>query len=685
MTAMLRPMSLGEILDRTFQMYRSSFLAFVGIAVLPLSVQMALYLIGFPIEGLVRQTTISVILQREIIDGYGWIATRFSSYFLYYAMWPVFCVVAGQILFQERCNIRAALLECRSRWRGLLALTVLFWLLENRVPSWLHGKMWRAWLTMPFWLSFLVSTVEGFALLAPLLLSVPAWTFERASIAESIARSWTLSKGAYGRMFIAVLLHAVCYRSITFMLSLIVYLVWILGNRDVLSGPMSSSWMFLPGYIASIFAAPLIPIAIALIYYDQRIRLEGFDIEWMMDAAGMTAKIPDRNSAEEVAAVLGEGDSRMRLARFGVFAVICLAICVQAQEPAPTRAAKAVRAHDVSMDEYRQHLAGLESLVDACAKARNPKECDPAAVGQDDRVPVTIGSKPELRLVRYDWLRAVLGEAQSPDKGSEKPEAPAQNAKQALGIEQESKPIPELLKDSKTRLEGDLTRSGESLQAADHSNERAAMREVLARAEFRNLQEQTVKQSLLEKFAGWLNHIFASASFLHTRAAWIGRVLVWGFILGVSLVLLVALLRLERRWRVRLTPDVGEGPAPGAPSSRDWQLWLEDARRAAAAGEWREAIHFVYWAAISRLESRRLWPADRARTPREYLALVAQEDPRKAGLSQLTKTFERFWYGGRAAGESDYRAAEGIATTLIGGGTNSIDVTGPASAEGGGQ
>ncbi len=34
---------------------------------------------------------------------------------------------------------------------------------------------------------------------------------------------------------------------------------------------------------------PLYPIAITLIYYDQRIRQEGFDIEMMMDRAGMNA------------------------------------------------------------------------------------------------------------------------------------------------------------------------------------------------------------------------------------------------------------------------------------------------------------------------------------------------------------------------------------------------------------
>ena len=87
--------------------------------------------------------------------------------------------------------------------------------------------------------------------------------------------------------------------------------------------------------------------------------------------------------------------------------------------------------------------------------------------------------------------------------------------------------------------------------------------------------------------------------------------------------------------------------------------------KAAGAGLWREAIHCVYWAAISHLESRRLWPADCARTPREYLALMAGEDPRRVGLAALTGSFERTWYGGRAAGEGEYRRAEELAQGLI--------------------
>jgi hypothetical protein len=97
--------------------------------------------------------------------------------------------------------------------------------------------------------------------------------------------------------------------------------------------------------------------------------------------------------------------------------------------------------------------------------------------------------------------------------------------------------------------------------------------------------------------------------------------------------------------------------SPKAPSAREWQLWLKDAQGAAGNGAWREAIHSVYWASISRLESARLWPADRARTPREYLGLLSGSDPRQSALMALTRSFERTWYGGRSADAAEFNAA----------------------------
>jgi len=44
MPAALRPMNLGEILDRTFEVYRMRFLLFAGIAALPAAVMLAIHL-----------------------------------------------------------------------------------------------------------------------------------------------------------------------------------------------------------------------------------------------------------------------------------------------------------------------------------------------------------------------------------------------------------------------------------------------------------------------------------------------------------------------------------------------------------------------------------------------------------------------------------------------------------------
>lgn len=317
-------------------------------------------------------------------------------------------------------------------------------------------------------------------------------------------------------------------------------------------------------------------------------------------------------------------------------------------------------------------------MVAACAEARDAKACDPALAGSDDKIPLTDAANAEERTVRYDWLRALLTTAQKKDAAAKKPEktSPAAGPARSDTTRPPQPTTSQLLKAAEARLAADADQAmalaggaaaGSSADQAGNASARNTMKQVLSGRDFRGLEAPTAKDSALEKFSAWLNSLFDGLDKLRPHVAWLGAAIVWGFVLTVCVGLAWGLLQLERRWRIRLVPE-SDTPAPGAASARDWQLWLADARRCAAAGAWREAIHFVYWASISRLESKRLWPADRARTPREYLALVAGEDPRKPRLAALTGSFERTWYGGRAAGESDYRRAEALAGELIGGG-----------------
>ena len=352
-------------------------------------------------------------------------------------------------------------------------------------------------------------------------------------------------------------------------------------------------------------------------------------------------------------------------------ALAAMMVAAPARAGAPVSAAPAAgRWRDASLDDYRKHLMALTTLVEACAKARDLKNCDPLLVGPDDRVPLG-AANAERRLVRYGWLRVLFSKAEEPDAPAPKPASGKQDSPKQTDTPPTPFTTSQLLKDAEKRLASDLAQTDGSPVAVpayppEHVKERDAMQQVLAGRDFANLQQLSVREAVMEKLDNWLNRLYESASRLQARSAWVGLAIVWGFVLAVCVGLVWGLLQLERRWRVRLVPEV-VGPATGAASVRDWQLWLRDARTAAAAGKWREAVHFVYWAVIARLESQRLWPADRARTPREYLGLVALEDPRKAGLAQLTGKFERTWYGGRTAGEEDYQEADKLAASLMAG------------------
>ena len=412
----------------------------------------------------------------------------------------------------------------------------------------------------------------------------------------------------------------------------------------------------------------------AKVRYHQRIVDDGSNFEelWHAIQKSMAQPVP----CFALVAKSPEAETRVspRPAMFAIAlpALLALALTLaltveaNAQIVAAPAAQSSTKPREASIDEYRAHLQTLAALVQACAKARDMKTCDPTQVGPDDLVPDLQAQNAPRRLIRYGWLRVLLSKAEDKD-------APPPTVKPASTRESQSwenvRPIPrtttELLQDAQIRLTRDLDQAiSPSTPIANHDQERAVMKQVLAGREFSGLEETTPQDSVMEKAGNWLNHVLESAMRASARAPWLGRALVWSFVTVVCAGLVWGLWRLERRWRSRLISEDGK-PAPGAASAVSWQIWLENARRAAAAQQWREAIHLLYWAAISRLESKRLWPADRARTPREYLALVPSEDARQPSLATLTGSFERVWYGGRLAAESDYRRAEQLASALI--------------------
>ena len=190
--------------------------------------------------------------------------------------------------------------------------------------------------------------------------------------------------------------------------------------------------------------------------------------------------------------------------------------------------------------------------------------------------------------------------------------------------------------------------------SADVSASRSTLNSILARPEFRDVQQgptlvERLRQYILEFLYKILRHVFRSVSIPA-----ISRFIVYALI--VAAVLFLGYVIYRSFWREQQLEEVVPKDVPV--SAKEWTIWLAEARAAAARGEWRDAIHLAYWAGISFLERQGFWKPDRARTPREYLRLLSgpgsAENEQRETLTTLTRIFELTWYAKRDASESAF-------------------------------
>jgi uncharacterized membrane protein len=121
-------------------------------------------------------------------------------------------------------------------------------------------------------------------------LAVPACTVENLKARSAIKRSISLSKGSRGRIFMLGLLTVVIQLGLAALTQGFFILAGI-RHKGMLPLWMSVLQQFL-AFLTNTFVGPIYATGFTLFYFDQRIRKEGFDIEHMMDAAGMTLPLP---------------------------------------------------------------------------------------------------------------------------------------------------------------------------------------------------------------------------------------------------------------------------------------------------------------------------------------------------------------------------------------------------------
>jgi hypothetical protein len=114
---------------------------------------------------------------------------------------------------------------------------------------------------------------------------------ENLTARNSIRRSIHLSQGSRGRIFVLGLLIIVIQLGLV-LLTQAFFIVAAFKHQGVLPAWVQVAQQIV-GFFTNTFIGPMYATGLTLFYYDQRARKEGFDIEWMMQAAGLTVPAPE--------------------------------------------------------------------------------------------------------------------------------------------------------------------------------------------------------------------------------------------------------------------------------------------------------------------------------------------------------------------------------------------------------
>ena len=303
----------------------------------------------------------------------------------------------------------------------------------------------------------------------------------------------------------------------------------------------------------------------------------------------------------------------------------------------------------ISQAEFRAELQRLQAAVTACAA--NAKGCDASQPNEDERVGM---DSPGAFEMHWGWLRTALEIS--------KTASPEDRAR--------------YMREAQAQLEAMQRETSQTPPQPDDAfgRARSAANDVLRTPEFAGDRGPTWWDRKVAQWQNMMARVFNGIDGLNNVAPWVGKLLEWLLFLSAAVGLLIFLLRTLARQRMRLA--LGEAAPVATAWDREATGWAQLAEAHAAAAEWREAVHCLYWAAIVLLESRRAWRHNPTRTPREYVRLLKPGSARQQGLRGLTQIFERVWYGQHATTAEDYQRAQSCFLQL----ESSAETTVPTAA-----
>lgn len=325
----LRPLTLAEILDRTAQLYRSRFLVFLGISTIPAG---TIFVFAAGIFAFIAWMGSNsrhggsigdvfvwgfIILLGVVVIPVGLVASSLGA--------AAISDASARVFLGETITIRSSYKNVwTSGWRYLGLYTLqgivivgapavvffagMFAMIAEKVSGYAAGDSSPLFGGLLF-LLFVVLGAFAVWMLLRFCLAFPTSVVEQTSVWHSLKRGVRLSHGTRGRVLVLYILGLVLNWILTWAVTFIVVILVAMvpsmqGQKHAQAVGMIMMFSLYGSYFAvKALIKPIYGIGLTIFYFDQRIRKEAFDIEWLMQEAGMVpapepAPVVDSATAE---------------------------------------------------------------------------------------------------------------------------------------------------------------------------------------------------------------------------------------------------------------------------------------------------------------------------------------------------------------------------------------------------
>ena len=289
MTEPLQPLNMGGILDRAIQVYRGKFSLFAGLAVFPGLAQLAVGLASVHPKTAADPSGAHIFL---VMVSY--IASLvFTIANLVIQATAAICLAASKVLFGESIAIRTAFGAFTSKAGRLVGLEFLqglyaVWplIIVGVIAAVVAVAASSPYIIIPM---FILGSIPCIALYVRCALAFPACAIEDLPATTAFGRGVKLSERGRWRICGGIFSPAVA--AIGFTVGWTFVIAALQRTSPLLAGnPLASAGLTgIVTFVADIVFIPISAIVLTVLYYDQRIRREGYDIERMMHDAGLVA------------------------------------------------------------------------------------------------------------------------------------------------------------------------------------------------------------------------------------------------------------------------------------------------------------------------------------------------------------------------------------------------------------